>query len=215
MKLPVLYLHGFASDPTSSKARFIGERLRSEGRVFSIPDLNCGDFTRMTAERSLAEAREGAASLGGPYAVIGSSFGGYIAALLASAGDPLLRGLFLMAPAFRPAELWKLGMLPEDFARWEAEGTTMVDHFAWGRRVPLSFDFCRDLASKPEFPDIGRLPCVIVHGTEDVVVPIDLSKRFASMHTQVVVHTVADSHELGGSVPWIAGRVLEFLKSLE
>jgi pimeloyl-ACP methyl ester carboxylesterase len=91
----------------------------------------------------------------------------------------------------------------------------MVDHFSWRKRVPLSFDFCRDLAAKPEFPDIGGLPCTIVHGTEDVVVPIDLSKRFAAMHPQVVLHPVADSHELAQSVPWIADRVAEFLNSLE
>ena len=40
----VVYLHGFASSPASSKAMFLKNRLLAHGVTFNCPDLNQPDF---------------------------------------------------------------------------------------------------------------------------------------------------------------------------
>jgi predicted esterase YcpF (UPF0227 family) len=44
----IIYLHGFASGPGSSKARFFRERLERIGAAVEVPDLAAGDFEHLT-----------------------------------------------------------------------------------------------------------------------------------------------------------------------
>ena len=46
----IVYLHGFASGPSSRKARFFAERFAELGIGLEIPDLAQGDFARLTTE---------------------------------------------------------------------------------------------------------------------------------------------------------------------
>ena len=48
-----VYLHGFASSPSSRKARFFGERFRELGIGLEIPDLAEGDFRNLTLTAQL------------------------------------------------------------------------------------------------------------------------------------------------------------------
>jgi uncharacterized protein len=50
----ILYLHGFASGPSSSKARFFRERLERAGASVEVPDLAAGDFEHLTITAQLA-----------------------------------------------------------------------------------------------------------------------------------------------------------------
>jgi hypothetical protein len=45
---PVLCLHGFASEPSSSKARYLRQRLQNTGARLAVPDLAAGDFEHLT-----------------------------------------------------------------------------------------------------------------------------------------------------------------------
>ena len=83
----VLYLHGFASGPFSTKARHFRQRLESTGAHVDIPDLAAGDFEHLTLTGQLGEIERAAA--GEPVAIAGSSMGGYWLALrrAASRGD--------------------------------------------------------------------------------------------------------------------------------
>ena len=40
----IVYLHGFASGPASSKALFFRQRLEAAGALVDAPDLAAGDF---------------------------------------------------------------------------------------------------------------------------------------------------------------------------
>src|SRR5258708_6312867 len=77
-----LWLHGFASGPTSSKGRFVGERLRERGIELVIPDLNEPAFFDLTVTRMLerVDALAGADRV----ALFGSSLGGFTAATWAA-----------------------------------------------------------------------------------------------------------------------------------
>jgi len=44
----ILYLHGFASGPSSSKARYFRGRLEAAGAHVEVPDLAAGDFEHLT-----------------------------------------------------------------------------------------------------------------------------------------------------------------------
>ena len=57
----LLYLHGFASGPSSNKARFLSERFRALGIPMEIPDLTPGadGFERSSPSSMLAIAEAG------------------------------------------------------------------------------------------------------------------------------------------------------------
>src|SRR6516164_8365186 len=93
----IVYLHGFASGPSSSKARYFRQRLETEGFSVSIPDLSDGNFEGLTLSSQLRVI--GSAAGSGGMALIGSSMGGYLAALYAARHADVER-IVLLAPAF-------------------------------------------------------------------------------------------------------------------
>ena len=50
----ILYLHGFASGPQSSKARYFRSLLERAGARIDVPDLADGDFEHLTITSQLA-----------------------------------------------------------------------------------------------------------------------------------------------------------------
>src|SRR3954471_24731458 len=93
-----VWLHGFASGPTSSKGRFVGARLAERGIDLLLPDLNEPAFFDLTVTRMLGQLD---ALLQGDEAVLfGSSLGGFTAATWAAARPGRVRALVLLAPAF-------------------------------------------------------------------------------------------------------------------
>ena len=145
MNLSVIYLHGFASSPGSNKATIISNRLRDDNRKVIIPDLNCGDFTTMTMSKILVLVDDEAKKLNAPFILVGSSMGGYAAALYAARQNELLKGLALMAPAFNFAEEFAAGMSDEIMENWRKNGTHEFMHFAYNKLLPLSYNFFADV----------------------------------------------------------------------
>src|SRR3954463_8016554 len=78
---PALYLHGFASSPESTKARYFGERLAAHEVSLSTPDFNEPDFTTLTMSRMLEQLGHEIDSVGGRATLIGSSLGAALAIL--------------------------------------------------------------------------------------------------------------------------------------
>jgi len=101
----VLYLHGFASGPQSSKGIFFQQRFEARGVAFEAPDLSGGDFERLTLTGQL-EIIHRQVERQAPSAVIGSSLGGYLAALYAARHPGVFRALLLLAPGFGFARRW-------------------------------------------------------------------------------------------------------------
>lgn len=187
-----IYLHGFASGPGSSKARFFQDRFAQIGRDLLVPDLAAGDFEHLTISGQLA-VLDSAVS-GAPAVLIGSSMGGYLAALYA-ARRPEVHRLLLMAPAFGFARRWPESMEPETIDAWRRTGWLEVYHYGEGRPRRLSSALLDDAAAYEDFPAFIQ-PALIFHGTRDTVVPPAYSAEFVSLRPNARLQLLESDHQL-------------------
>ncbi len=206
----LLYLHGFASGPSSHKATVLSARVRALGVPLEVPDLTPGvdGFERSSPSSMLAVARATLARGTPPHAIIGSSLGGYLAALLASR-DPSIERLFLMAPAFRLFERWEARLGPAEVERWRREGLETM-HYATGRNRRLGWKFFEDARTLPPFPEV-RVPALCIAGRRDETVPLaDVAAWVERTPTARLVE-VDDGHELAASLDRIFEEARAFL----
>jgi pimeloyl-ACP methyl ester carboxylesterase len=190
--LRVVYLHGFTSSPESRKAHFFCEQLRQLGFVVNVPDLAEGDFERLTISAQLGVIER--TSGHNPIILIGSSLGGYLAALYA-ARHPEVDRLVLLAPAFDFHRLWMAQLGPERLAVWRESGTIRVFHYTAGCELPLRYEFFEDASHFEPFPDF-RQPALIFHGNHDSVVPVRHSSEFVEAHANARLVRLESDHEL-------------------
>src|SRR5260370_36546124 len=113
----LIYLHGVASGPMSNKAQFFRRRFEEIGIKMQIPDLSEGDFERLTISGQLRVIERMAG--GADVRLIGSSMGGYLAALYAARHAEMSR-VALLAPAFRFARRWPLRRGAEKVSEWRS-----------------------------------------------------------------------------------------------
>jgi pimeloyl-ACP methyl ester carboxylesterase len=190
--LRILYLHGFASGPGSRKAGFFAGKLRELGFCVEIPDLAEGRFQNLTISRQLEFIEILARKE--PVILIGSSLGGYLAALYA-ARHPEVDRLILLAPAFGFHQLWSRALGPERLAEWKKRGNLSVFHYAEQREAPLGFKFMEDAAGFEPFPCFSQ-PALIFHGNRDDSVPVEQSLAFARDHKNCRLVQLDSGHEL-------------------
>lgn len=203
-----LYLHGFASGPGSKKARYFRDRLAQHGIELQIPDLADGDFEHLTITGQLNVIERTAN--GRAIALIGSSLGGYLAALYASRHAAVER-LVLMAPAFSFARRWAEALGPERFGDWQRSGSMPVFHYNDGRTRQLGYQLAEDAARYPDFPGFTQ-PALIFHGSGDNVVPSFLSEQFAQEHANARVRILDSDHELIDVLELIWQETAQFLQ---
>jgi len=181
----VLYLHGFASSPASKKASFFRERIPS----LEVPDLAAGDFENLTISGQLELIED--LARGERVALIGSSLGGYLAALYAARHAEVAK-LVLMAPAFGFARRWAAAPEVEN---WRKTGFLDVYHYGEKRNRRLSYAFIEDALGYEDSPDFKQ-PALIFHGIRDDVVPARFSSEFAASHPNARLHLLDSDHEL-------------------
>jgi pimeloyl-ACP methyl ester carboxylesterase len=150
-----LYLHGFASGPGSHKAAWLGTHLARHGVELEVPDLNAGDFSHLTLTRQMAVLDALLAGEPGPVTLIGSSFGGYLAALLAEQ-DPRVERLVLLAPAFGFGALLESLFGAETMARWQRDGSLQLPEAADAAHCTTTWSATWRGTMRPRSP--GRCP---------------------------------------------------------
>jgi pimeloyl-ACP methyl ester carboxylesterase len=191
----------------SSKAGYFKRRLERAGCEVEVPDLAQGDFRNLTLSGQLDVVRQTAGD--GGVSLIGSSMGGYLAALYA-ARHPEVRRVALLAPAFGFARRWAERMGAEAVERWRREGSIDVFHYGEGRNMPLGSQLLDDAAQYADYPDV-RQPCLIFHGINDDVVPLRISEEFAARRPNAVLHRMNSGHELTDVLEFMGERVEAFL----
>ncbi len=205
----ILYLHGFASGPGSSKGRALQQRFGALGVPLHRADLTPGDqgFERSTPLTMLAEA-ERLVALHRPRVLMGSSLGGYLSALVA-ARQPSIERVVLLAPAFRLWERWRARLTPEEERRWRMQGLE-VFHFATNRERRLGWAFMEDAARLPAYPEV-RIPALCLAGLRDETVPLEDVEGFVAMTPQARLVALDDGHELIASIDRIFEEARAFL----
>jgi pimeloyl-ACP methyl ester carboxylesterase len=206
----LLYLHGFASGPTSHKARVLSERFAGMGVPMTVPDLTPGDddFERSSPSSMLAIAEGLLHDAPPPHAIIGSSLGGYLASVIASR-DPSVERLVLLAPAFRLFERWSARLTEQELAEWRSAGLETM-HYASNRRRRIGWQFHEDARRYPAFPEI-RVPALCIAGTRDDTVPIADVEAFVARTPTARLVAVDDGHELAASLDRIFDEARAFL----
>ena len=202
----VVYLHGFASGPASTKARFFREFLEKAGARVDVPDLAAGDFEHLTLSSQLAVI---AGAAGDPVALIGSSMGGYLAALYAARHSEVER-LVLLAPAFGFARRWAAYLGAAVVEQWRRNGTMDVFHYADNRSRRLGYQLMADAERYEDYPDFKQ-PALIFHGAHDDVVPVRYSEEFAATHANARLEVLNSGHELLDVLDYMAPQIAAFV----
>jgi len=203
----ILYLHGFASGPSSSKARFFRERLEAAGADVEIPGLDAGDFENLTITGQLSVIEQAAA--GQPVSLMGSSMGGYLAALYA-ARHPEVAKLVLFAPAFGFARRWPESLGAERMDEWRLTGAMEVFHYPANRIRKVGYRLVEDGAQYEDYPDF-RQPALLFHGAHDDVVPARFSEEFAAHHPNARLEIMDSDHQLLNVLEPMMEKVSGFL----
>ena len=206
----LLYLHGFASGPSSHKAQVLSGRFAAIGVRLAVPDLTPGDdgFERSSPSSMLAVAERLLHGAEPPHAIVGSSLGGYLASVIASR-DPSVERLVLLAPAFRLFERWSGRLREDDLAEWRARGLETM-HYASNRKRRIGWQFFEDARRYPPFPGI-RVPALCIAGTRDETVPLADVEAFVARTPTARLVPVDDGHELAASLDRIFEEARAFL----
>lgn len=209
----LLYGHGFASGPESTKGRALSAHLAGLGLALERLDLRRPSMEHLRLSAMMAHVAE---RIGGPRdraVLMGSSLGGLTMARLAER-DARASGLVLLAPAFRLAERWRERIGDAELEDWRTRGFREVDDYATRGRARVDFGFFEELAridEEPEpWPDV-RVPTLVIHGVHDDTVDVEVSRAFARGRPHVRLVEVDDGHELGRSIDLICRETTKFL----
>jgi len=181
----VMLCHGFMSSMESSTNLALTEKLLSKGIATCRFDFfghneSSGAFQEMTLTRCLAQAegilRWSTQQGYGRHSLVGSSFGGLIAILLA-ARHPDFCAVALKCPVSDYPEIWQSRLGEGGMNQWQKSG--ILSFATFDRKARLEYPFYEDLLKYDTYRDatLIRSPTLIVHGDADVDVPADQSKQ--------------------------------------
>lgn len=104
--------------------------------------------------------------------------------------------LILLAPAFGFPQSWYSRLQPEQINRWRESGYLPVFHYGENREIPLHYEFLRDAENYP-LSDLTRsLDTLIIHGINDNVVPIQVSRDYQKKYSEVKLIELESDHGL-------------------
>jgi pimeloyl-ACP methyl ester carboxylesterase len=182
----VVFLGGFMSDMSGTKAVYLEDWARAQGRAFLRFDYSGhGQSSGAFEEGCIGDWAEDAfaavsALTEGPQILVGSSMGGWIALLLARQMPARIAGLVgvAAAPDFTEDSMWP-ALSPAQQAEIESAGKTLLEHDYDSPPYPLTRRLFEDgrnqlvLRSPLALP----FPVRLVQGTADTAVATSVPLR--------------------------------------
>jgi len=208
--MQVLYLHGFASGPSSRKAVAFAEHFGGRGITVERLDLRVPSFEHLRLSAMIDYVR---AAITGPAIVIGSSLGGLTAARVAER-DERVQAAVLLAPAFQLIARWREQLeAAGEWDDWRRTGWREVYDYSTGESARIDYGFVEDAERTDNgYPAVAQ-PTLVLHGTGDETVPIARSREFAASRANAKLVEVADGHELGKTIPTLLAESDRFLST--
>jgi pimeloyl-ACP methyl ester carboxylesterase len=204
--MQVLYLPGFASGPSSTKAQAFADLYAKQGIVVERLDLRRPSFEHLRLTAMIDYVRS---VIHGPAVLIGSSLGGLTAARVAERDDRV-KALVLLAPAFHLVDRWREQLGPE-WDEWKRTGWREVHDYTTGGTAKVDFGFMEDAIELYKTLIKLPIPALILHGRNDATVPIEHSRTFASNKPNVTVVELDDGHQMLDSIPTVLAETERFL----
>ncbi len=197
-----IYLHGLASSPSSTKARFFGQCFARHGIELEMPDLNQGDFARLTLSRQCQQVQQLIDQSQEDVILLGSSLGGLTAALLVEQCLQI-KVVILLAPALDFLETWQALLLDAALEDWRTQGVRRIFHYGFQKEMELEYQFIQDLNSRPELLIMRQIPILIFHGIHDDVIPYQTVQKFIRCHPWCSLYGLNSDHALTDQLPLI------------
>ncbi len=208
----IVYLHGFASSPLSAKARFFERRFAAIGAAVHRPRLDEGDFGSLTIGSQLRVVADAADALE-PVLLMGSSMGGYLAALHAAREPERCPPLVLMAPAFDFARRWSQRLTPAEMENWKKSDSLEVYHYNTQRREKVGYRLYAEALTYDAFPAVSQ-KTLVFHGRRDRDVDPQLSIEFARDKPNVELQLLDSDHQLLDATDIVWRRTATFYHGL-
>ena len=207
-----IYLHGFASGPGSQKACIFKNNFEKFNLPITIPDLQQGDFENMTLTKQISLVQNIIDGKSGvDIALIGSSMGAYIAALIAETRKEI-KALYLMAPGFNFLNRWMENMGWDKNSLFATPDFIQVYHYSYNREVSLNTNMFRDAVKWDSLLLTRNIPIRIVHGLHDETVSIQESRDFSGSRPWCQIKELDSDHGLLSCIDWIVADCMKFFR---
>jgi len=210
-----MYIHGFGSGAKSRKGSRLVEYMQNHYNILlHLPDYNVPSFNKLTITNALNCLTEYDTTIRKSvneefkWRLIGSSLGGYLGCLWAEMYPDRVDKLFLLCPAFDLQKRWISNIGPERLNIWKTSGE--MSYMYLGKLEPLHYKFMEDMLTYTNYPN-PTCEILIIHGEQDPVVSIDVSRKFIETHSNAKLLTVQDNdHELIPSLPIIQQNLKDY-----
>ena len=214
MAVQFIYLHGFASSPSSNKAKVFKTAFEKKGLSLKVPDLDGGDFENMTLSSQIKIVEDLLDDLENcRYALIGSSMGGYLAALISQLRDEV-DAIYLIAPAFEFLTRWNK-KIESQFGKKNIPNTIRVFHYRHNKEVVFHTKIFKDAEKWDKVLFFRKLPIRIAHGFLDNSVPITVSRKFVSTYPWATLKELNSDHGLISHSEWLSEDCITFFQTLD